>query len=84
MADDWHEEHSDGDAEHAHAEHIHLPPNSWSPINVALSLTMCFIGTLSATWVWMIGLVWLIGSLYAWFRAARNEYLELPESLEQH
>jgi hypothetical protein len=81
MADDVHEEH--GDTEHAHAEHIHLPPNSWSPINVALSLCMCFIGTLSATWVWVIGLVWLIGSLYAWLRSARNEYLELPESLEQ-
>ncbi|HZS14779.1 MAG TPA: hypothetical protein VFC09_09295 [Candidatus Dormibacteraeota bacterium] len=68
---------------HAH-EHIHLPPNSWSPINVALSLMMCFIGTLAATWVWVVGLIWLIGSCYAWFRGARNEFKELPESLEGH
>lgn len=67
-----------------HDAHIHLPPNSWSPISVALALTMCLVGTLAATWVWVIGLVWLIGSLYAWFRGARNEYRELPESLGEH
>jgi len=72
-------------SEHEHHDaHIHLPPNSWSPINVALSLSMCFIGTLSATWVWVVGLVWLIGSLYAWFRGARTEFQELPESLGEH
>jgi len=70
--------------EHPAEAHIHLPPNSWSPINVALALTMCFIGTLAATWVWVVGLVWLIASLAAWFRGARNEYHELPEVLEEH
>jgi O-antigen/teichoic acid export membrane protein len=70
--------------EHPAEAHIHLPPNSWSPISVAFALTMCFIGTLSATWVWVIGLVWLIASLWAWFRGARNEYRELPESLGEH
>ena len=83
MADE-HSEHASGAAEEHHGEHIHLPPNSWSPINVALALTMCFIGTLAATWVWVVGLVWLIASLAAWFRGARNEYHELPESLEGH
>ena len=79
MADE-HTEHASGStAAHDHADHIHLPPNSWAPINVALSLAMCFIGTLAATWVWVIGLVWLIASLYAWFRGARNEFQELPE-----
>ena len=80
------EEHTTAAAEHGdHGDaHIHLPPNSWSPINVALSLTMCFVGTLAATWEWVVGLVWLIGSLYAWFRGARNEYKELPESLGEH
>jgi hypothetical protein len=78
MADDAHTDTADG--AHGHDAHaIHLPPNSWSPINVALSLCMCFIGTLSATWVWVIGLVWLIASLTAWFRGARNEFHELPE-----
>jgi O-antigen/teichoic acid export membrane protein len=82
MAHDAPEEH--GAAEHGHGEHIHLPPNSWSPISVALALTMCFVGLLSAVWVWVVGLVWLVGSLYAWFRGARNEYQELPESLGDH
>ncbi|HXA30362.1 MAG TPA: cytochrome c oxidase subunit 4 [Candidatus Angelobacter sp.] len=78
MADHAHPDHTADD--HAHDAHdIHLPPNSWAPINVAFSLAMCFIGTLSATWVWVIGLIWLIGSLYAWFRGARNEFHELPD-----
>ena len=80
MADEHDEHAANGDA-HAH---IHMPPNSWSPINVALSLAMCFIGLLAATWVWVIGLIWLIASLYAWARAARNEYLELPETSNEH
>jgi len=83
MADDAHTDHpvsgSTAAQEDPHAHAIHLPPNSWSPINVALSLCMCFIGTLSATWVWVIGLIWLIASLTAWFRGARNEFHELPE-----
>ena len=82
MADDVHHDHGAAGAAdaHAHGAHeIHLPPNSWSPINVALSLAMCFIGTLSATWVWVVGLVWLIASLVAWFRGARTEFHELPE-----
>ena len=83
MANQEHAENPASEHEH-HDAHIHLPPNSWSPINVALSLSMCFIGTLSATWVWVVGLVWLIGSLYAWFRGARTEFQELPESLGEH
>jgi len=79
MADDAHTDHGAHDA-----AHIHLPPNSWAPINTALSLTMCFIGTLSATWVWVIGLVWLIGSLVAWVRGARTEFHELPETEAGH
>jgi hypothetical protein len=79
MADE-HTEHASGStAAQDHPDHIHLPPNSWAPINVALSLAMCFIGTLAATWVWVIGLVWLIASLAAWFRGARSEFHELPE-----
>jgi hypothetical protein len=86
MADDVHpEQHASGStAAQDNPSHIHLPPNSLSPINVALSLTMCFIGTLSATWVWVIGLVWLIASLVAWYRGARNEFNELPEVEGQH
>jgi hypothetical protein len=76
MADDAHTDHP---ASGADAHDIHLPPNSWAPISVAVSLSMCFIGTLSATWVWVVGLIWLIGSLTAWFRGARKEFNELPD-----
>jgi hypothetical protein len=88
MAPDGHDENAvsghDAHGAHGGSEHIHLPPNSWSPISVALALTMCFVGTLSATWVWVVGLVSLIASLVAWVRGARNEYRELPESLGEH
>jgi hypothetical protein len=30
-------------------------------------------------WLAIIGGVWLIASLLAWFRAARNEFQELPD-----
>jgi hypothetical protein len=82
MADDAHHDHPAADEAQAHD--FHLPPNSWSPINVALSLTMCFIGTLSATWVWVVGLIWLIASLTAWFRGARTEFKALPEGPTEH
>jgi hypothetical protein len=81
MADDAHTDHAAPAAAH---DQFHLPPNSWAPISVAVSLTMCFVGTLSATWVWVIGLIWLIASLTAWFRGARNEFRELPESSGEH
>jgi hypothetical protein len=29
--------------------------------------------------MWIVGLAWLIASLVFWLRAARNEFLELPE-----
>ena len=65
--------------------HIHMPPPSVIPINVAISLSVVFVGLLSdirstvGPAMWLIGLLWLIASLAAWVRAARREYLELPE-----
>ena len=29
--------------------------------------------------MWVIGLVWLVVGCAAWIRAARREYVELPE-----
>ena len=79
------DEHTDHPAAEAHAgEHIHLPPNSWAPINVAFSLMLAFVGTQAATWVWIVGTIWLIGSLYAWWKGAHTEFQELPESVEEH
>ena len=63
---------------------IHMPPNSWAPISTAFALCMTMVGFVAAMWVWIIGLVWLIASLYAWVRGARREYLELPDHGGQH
>lgn len=79
--------HGAADAGHGgeHGEHIHLPPPSFIPINVALSLAVLFVGFLSdirsvlGPTMWVIGLLWLVASLAVWVRAARREYLELPE-----
>jgi hypothetical protein len=72
------------DAGEAHSE-IHLPPNSWAPISVALSLALVFVGLLGdirnaiGPTMWLIGLLALIASCAAWARGARREFLELPE-----
>lgn len=76
--------------EAAGAHEIHLPPNSWVPFSVSLALAMTMVGFLDQVrqalgpTIWIIGLVWLIGSLVAWLLAARAEYLDLPESAEDH
>ncbi|MGH7687690.1 MAG: hypothetical protein ACREN2_12865 [Candidatus Dormibacteria bacterium] len=76
--------HGAADASHG-GEHIHLPPPSFIPINVALSLAVLFVGFLGdirnvlGPVMWLAGLLWLVASLLVWVRAARREYLELPE-----
>ena len=65
------------DSEH---HEIHMPPNSWVPINIALSLMVAMVGLLMAPIVWIAGAVWLFGSLAWWLKSARSEYEELPES----
>ena len=80
------------EADSGHGEHaeVHLPPPSFAPINVAISLAMTFIGFIDGVrdrlgpLVWGIGLLWLIASCTAWFRGARREFNDLPESLEGH
>ena len=80
------------EADSTHGEHteIHLPPNSFVPISLALSLACLFVGFVDQVrnavgpLVWGIGLLWFIGSCAMWFLAARNEYKELPESAEGH
>ena len=68
----------------AHSQ-IHMPPNSWAPISVALSLALVFVGLLGdirntlGPFMWLAGLLGLIASCATWARAARREYLELPE-----
>jgi hypothetical protein len=64
---------------------FHLPPNSFVPVSVALSLGVLFVGFLGdvrdtvGPAMWLLGLLWLIASLVFWARSARREYLELPE-----
>ena len=75
---------ADQAAGEAHSE-IHMPPNSWAPISIALSLGLIFVGLLGEVrntlgpFMWLIGLLGLIASCAAWARSARREYLELPE-----
>jgi len=77
-------------AAHGEHEHPHLPPPSIIPINVAFALAVTFVGFLSdirrvlGPTMWVLGLVWLAISLVAWLRAARREYLELPEDASSH
>jgi hypothetical protein len=68
----------DQDAGHGHDE-IHLPPNSWSPIVLALALTATFIGFIVGAWLWIVGLVVTVAALIAWLRAARTEFGDLPD-----
>jgi len=62
-------------------EEIHLPPNSWVPISVALSLAVLFVGLLQVRPFNLViclgGGVWLVLSLVGWYTAARTEYHEL-------
>ncbi|MHB8717635.1 MAG: hypothetical protein ACYDAC_01920 [Candidatus Dormibacteria bacterium] len=77
------------EAAHDAAAHIHMPPNSIVPLFVALSLACTFVGFIDQVrnsvgpTVWLIGLAGLVASCVAWFRGARREYLELPESAEE-
>ena len=70
---------------HDHGD-FHLPPNSFIPVVVSIALAVTFIGFLNQVRdkvgpvLWIAGLVLLIGSCVAWFRSARTEYLDLPES----
>ena len=63
-------------------EEIHMPPNSFVPISLAMSLTFLFISFLFPDSVRVPGMIlgglWVIATLVTWFRAARHEYLELP------
>ena len=81
MSDDTHEHHSHGG--HGPNGDIHLPPNSWVPINVALSLMLFFVGFMTPDPIrWpmvVVGALWLVASLVQWARAGRNEFLDLPE-----
>jgi hypothetical protein len=80
------------EADPSHGEHgeVHLPPPSFVPISVAFALATMLVGFVDQVrgtvgpLVWGIGLLWLIGSCVAWFRGARREFNDLPESLEGH
>lgn len=64
--------------QHGH-DAIHVPPNSWIPIGVALTLTITFVGFLVTPAMWIIGLLLTIALLVGWYRSARQEFEELPD-----
>jgi hypothetical protein len=72
-----HDDDHGGDA-HGHGE-IHMPPNSWSPIVLAFTLTATFLGFIVGPWLWITGLATTVVTLIAWLRAARTEFGELPD-----
>jgi len=49
------------------------------PISTATSITAVFVGFIVGWWLVIVGGVWFILSLAAWFRGARNEFAELPD-----
>jgi len=65
---------------------IHLPPNSFIPIFIAISLTLTFIGFLDGVRsfvgpaVWIAGVTMLLVTCAVWLKAARSEYRDLPEA----
>jgi hypothetical protein len=78
------------EADPGHGEHggIHLPPPSFVPISVACALATTLVGFIDQVrnsvgpLVWGIGLVWLVASCAVWFRAARTEFNDLPDSID--
>lgn len=80
------------DADTADGGHgdIHLPPPSFVPICTAIGLAITFVGFIDQVrnsvgpLVWGMGLLLLVGSWAVWFRAARQEFNELPESIDGH
>ena len=66
------------DEGHGHGA-IHLPPNSWCPIVLAVGLTALFIGFLVGVWLAVIGALCSAATIAVWVRGARDEYLRLPE-----
>jgi hypothetical protein len=89
VSDESDQIHETGTAHGEHAE-IHMPPNSFVPINIALALVTTFVGFVDQVrgalgpLIWGIGLLWFVGTCVVWFLAARNEFNELPESAEGH
>lgn len=89
MADETSPSHDADAAPGEHAE-IHLPPNSLVPINIACALATTFVGFVDQVrnavggLVWGIGLVWFVAGCVVWFRAARREFDDLPESVDGH
>jgi hypothetical protein len=80
MADDTQ---TTGQGEHGavHDDHhgIHLPPNSWSPLILAVALTAVLTGLIVGWWLTGAGAVLFVTTLAIWLKSAREEYLGLPD-----
>ena len=77
---DGHDGHPTGQGDgHGDGHDIHMPPNSWIPIAVAITFAATMIGFTVGPWLWILGLVLTVPGLVAWVRAARAEFEELPD-----
>ncbi len=61
-------------------EGVHIPPPSFRPILISLSLTMLVAGMVVGGWALALGIVALVITLLGWLRDARSEYKAVEDA----
>lgn len=59
-------------------EEIHLPGSSYVPLVNALGASIALLGLTLGTWMTVVGLLILLGSLARWIADTRRDVNELP------
>ncbi|HEV3232765.1 MAG TPA: cytochrome c oxidase subunit 4 [Candidatus Dormibacteraeota bacterium] len=68
------------EAHEHHDDEIHMPPNSWAPLWVAVGVTVTMVGLAylhDFVFIFPIGLLVLVSGITAWVMAAVKEHGEL-------
>jgi hypothetical protein len=61
----------------AHADEIHMPPNSWWPLVAAIGLTFTLTGIVIGLVLLVLGVLILLVGTGGWIVDARKEFNEL-------
>ncbi len=61
-------------------EGVHIPPPSFRPILVAVSMTLLVAGMVVGGWAMALGAIALVLTLLGWLRDARREYVAVEAS----